>query len=56
MTPYLPRAFGDVALIGNDRKLLGIGSLFAMGPGRPALGNVLVPIDLLKPILPDLTD
>jgi len=49
--------FGGAALIGLDGSLLGIGSLQvpeAM-PGEPVPGNMFVPIDLLKPILSDLT-
>jgi S1-C subfamily serine protease len=49
--------WGGTALIGPAGDLLGIGSLQLqhMGPGgRPALINMVVPIDLLKPILDDL--
>ena len=42
----------------NDRgELLGIGSLFvgdALGDSRRVPGNLFVPVDLLKPILPEL--
>ena len=50
--------FGGAALIGRDGRLLGIGSLIvadAAGSERPLRGNMFVPIDALKPILPDLT-
>ncbi|HEX8165638.1 MAG TPA: S1C family serine protease [Beijerinckiaceae bacterium] len=49
--------WGGTAVIGPAGDLLGIGSLQLqhMGPGgRPALLNMVVPIDLLKPILQDL--
>jgi S1-C subfamily serine protease len=49
--------WGGTALIAPDGSLIGIGSLQLqhMGPGgRPALINMMVPIDLLKPILDDL--
>jgi len=49
--------FGGAALIGQDGKLLGIGSLFTqmMIPGLASIpSNVFVPIDLLGPILSDL--
>jgi len=45
------------ALIGKDGALLGVGSLILRDAtdGDPHLpGNMFVPIDLLKPILPDL--
>jgi S1-C subfamily serine protease len=49
--------FGGAALIGQDGQLLGIGSLFTrttvQGVG-PVPSNMFVPIDYLKPILPDL--
>jgi len=50
-------SFGGAAMIGGDGRLLGIGSLITqIGlPGfGPVLGNMFVPIDLLKPILADL--
>jgi S1-C subfamily serine protease len=53
--PYLN--YGGAALIGRDGRLLGIGSLFTqvVVPGLGAIPcNMFVPIDLLKPILPDL--
>ncbi len=48
--------FGGAALIDRDGSLLGIGSLQVPEaiPGQPVPGNMFVPIDLLKPILPDL--
>ncbi|MBC7940936.1 MAG: serine protease [Chitinophagaceae bacterium] len=52
------RDHGGAALFNQHGELLGIGSLFvsdAMGPDRPrAPGNMFVPVDLLKPILPEL--
>jgi S1-C subfamily serine protease len=48
--------WGGAALIGNDGKLIGIGSLLvqeAVG-GRTVDGNMFVPIDLLEPILDDM--
>jgi S1-C subfamily serine protease len=54
--PYLN--FGGAALINRDGQLLGIGSLFTQLT-VPELGsipcNLFVPIDLLRPILSDLT-
>ncbi len=47
------------ALVGEDGRLLGIGSLFvgdAAGGGQPLPGNMFVPIDGLKPILADLLE
>src|SRR5690606_20749952 len=53
-----PRAdFGGAALINKDGELVGIGSLFVMDaaePGERMPGNMFVPIDLLKPILPEM--
>lgn len=50
--------WGGSALIGTDGKLLGVGSLLvpeALGPGSPAFpGNMYVPVNRLKPILPEL--
>ncbi len=49
--------FGGAALIGPEGKLLGIGSLVvgdAMRGERTVPGNMFVPIDTLKPILPDM--
>ncbi len=49
--------WGGAGLIGEDGRLLGIGSLRIeqmAGRGQPADMNMVVPIDLLKPILGDL--
>ncbi len=49
--------WGGGALIGTDGTLRGIGSLFvqeAVPGGEPRDGNMVVPIDLLKPILDGL--
>ncbi len=49
--------WGGVGLIGSDGKLLGIGSLHveqAMESGQHRDVNMIVPIDLLEPILGDL--
>jgi len=49
--------FGGAALIDRNRRLVGIGSLFAqvLVPGIGSIqGNIFVPIDHLKPILADL--
>ncbi len=50
-------SFGGAALIDRAGTLLGIGSLQVPEaiPGQPVPGNMFVPIDLLKPILSDLT-
>lgn len=51
--------YGGAALIGEDGRLLGIGSLMindAAGPTTPMFGNMFVPIDLLKPILGELIE
>ena len=50
-------SFGGAALIDKGGTLLGIGSLQVPQaiPGQPVPGNMFVPIDLLKPILSDLT-
>ena len=56
-TPPHPN-WGGTALIGHDGTLRGVGSLYvedAAGGNRPVAGNMMVPIDLLKPILSDLT-
>ncbi|MGH9579325.1 MAG: S1C family serine protease, partial [Terriglobales bacterium] len=48
--------WGGAALVGEDGKLLGIGSLLvqeAVG-GKTVDGNMFVPIDLLAPILADM--
>ena len=48
--------WGGTALIGGDGKLLGIGSLLVEEKvdGETMQGNMIVPIDLLDPILPSL--
>jgi S1-C subfamily serine protease len=49
--------WGGTAVIGPEGHLLGIGSLQleqATSSGEPGHLNMIVPIDLLKPILPDL--
>jgi S1-C subfamily serine protease len=49
--------WGGAGLIDRDGKLVGIGSLIvpdAMGGGAHLPGNLFVPIDTLKAILPDL--
>jgi S1-C subfamily serine protease len=50
------RNFAGAALFGPDGGLLGIGSLVVgdAAPDRNLPGNMFVPIDALKPILPDL--
>ena len=50
-------SWGGAACIGADGRVLGVGSLFvqeARGEGIASQGNMIVPIDLLKPILADL--
>ncbi len=50
--------WGGTALIGHDGTLRGVGSLYvedAAGGDRSVPGNMMVPIDLLKPILSELT-
>jgi S1-C subfamily serine protease len=50
-------SWGGAACIGADGRLQGIGSLFvqeARGEGIASQGNMIVPIDLLTPILDDL--
>lgn len=49
--------YGGAALIDDQGQLIGIGSLLvndAPGPGDKGLGNMFVPINLLKPILGEL--
>ncbi|MCP5367545.1 MAG: serine protease [Hyphomicrobiales bacterium] len=49
--------FGGAALVGEDGRLLGIGSLFvndAAQGEQPVMGNMFVPVDDLKPILADM--
>ncbi|MFO1067137.1 MAG: S1C family serine protease [Geminicoccaceae bacterium] len=55
-TPAHPH-WGGAACIDRDGKLVGIGSLLvqeASIAGQQTPGNMIVPIDLLPPILPDL--
>jgi len=55
-TPAHPN-WGGAALIGPDGKLYGVGSLFvqnARGGEQRSDGNMIVPIDLLPPVLEDL--
>ena len=49
--------WGGAALVGNDGRLLGVGSLLVhtvSSSGEQAGANMIVPIDLLKPILEDM--
>jgi S1-C subfamily serine protease len=48
--------WGGAALVGNDGRLIGIGSLLVQEAidGQTVQGNMIVPIDLLVPILPDM--
>jgi len=49
--------WAGAALVDRDGKLVGVGSLLVrdtVEPGSPLPGNMFVPVDLLKPILPDL--
>ena len=49
--------WGGAALIGGDGRLLGIGSLYLQqsgGSGDDSEGNMIVPIDLAKPIIDDM--
>ena len=49
--------WGGAGLIGHDGTLRGIGSLFvqqAISGGDPFNGNMVVPIDILKPIMDEL--
>jgi S1-C subfamily serine protease len=49
--------WGGAALIGNDGSLLGIGSLMVQQiaeSGELSSANMIIPIDLLKPVLDDL--
>ncbi|NQW12459.1 MAG: serine protease [Alphaproteobacteria bacterium] len=50
--------WGGASLIDAEGRLVGIGSLFiqqSQGGGQPVDGNMVVPIDLLTPVLDDLT-
>jgi S1-C subfamily serine protease len=49
--------WGGAALVGSDGRLLGVGSLLVQtvsSSGEQAGANMIVPIDLLKPILEDM--
>ena len=49
--------WGGAGLIGHDGTLRGIGSLFVqqvVSGGDPVDGNMIVPIDILKPIIDEL--
>ena len=48
--------WGGAAVIGNDGRLIGIGSLLVeeVIEGKQTQGNMIVPIDLLDPILDDM--
>jgi len=48
--------WGGAAVVGIDGRLLGIGSLLVeeAHDGKQAQGNMIVPIDLLEPILDDM--
>jgi S1-C subfamily serine protease len=49
--------WAGAALVNREGRLVGIGSLLvrdALDEGSQVAGNMFVPIDLLKPILPDL--
>ena len=49
--------WGGAGLFDKDGRLLGIGSLFiqqSRGDDQPIDGNMIVPIDLLKPIFPSM--
>ena len=51
--------WAGAALVSREGKLVGIGSLLVretLEEGSQAPGNMFVPIDLLKPILPDLIE
>ena len=49
--------WGGAALVGSDGRLLGVGSLLVQtvsSSGEQSGANMIVPIDLLKPILEDM--
>jgi S1-C subfamily serine protease len=48
--------WGGAALVGEDGRLMGVGSLLVQEPveEETVQGNMMVPIDLLEPILSDL--
>lgn len=51
--------WAGAALVSREGRLVGIGSLLvrdALEAGSQVAGNMFVPIDLLKPILPDLIE
>jgi S1-C subfamily serine protease len=55
MPPYA--VYGGAALIDDRGQLIGIGSLLvndAAEPGKQGMGNMFVPINLLKPILDEM--
>lgn len=55
-TPVHPN-WGGAAMITSDGRLGGIGSLYvqdARGTGQPSEGNMIVPIDLLPPLIAEL--
>ena len=55
-TPPHPN-WGGAALLGNDGRLCGIGSLYIQGPSKSQAmgdGNMVVPIDILKPIMDEM--
>lgn len=57
-TPAHP-FWGGGALLNGKGELVGIGSLYvgdARGHGMPSEGNMIVPIDLAKPLLEDIAD
>jgi S1-C subfamily serine protease len=49
--------WGGTAMVGQEGRLLGIGSLLVqeLVGGKTVQGNMIVPIDLLEPILDDMT-
>ena len=55
-TPAYPH-WGGAAVIGQDGKLQGLGSLYIQDveTGTPREGNMAIPIELLEPILTDMT-
>ena len=55
ISPAHPQ-WGGAAVMGIDGRLLGIGSLLVeeLHEGKQAQGNMVVPIDLLEPILDDM--
>jgi S1-C subfamily serine protease len=55
-TPAYP-LWGGAAVIGRDGKLQGLGSLYIQDveAGAPREGNMAIPVELLEPILADMT-